>query len=99
MKKKENRTGEQRRIELLKNLPLDYAAFKDVLENNAVKNLEANLYGRSKDKEEKLIYKTLRSIGIRTKTTESLEKRVLVLKLKKHMRFVMFQIDASLFIQ
>ncbi|KAI5180379.1 hypothetical protein NEOKW01_0683 [Nematocida sp. AWRm80] len=74
-------------------LPIDTVKLQDILDNNQIKTIEANVYGQRKEKEEKRLFRHFRALGIKLKMKESKERRQVIVKLKNHMKFVIFQIN------
>lgn len=76
----------------IEDLPLNQDVLKQVLENNEIKDLEMSIYGKPKGKEEKMIYRKIKEAGMRVRMKEEENRRQVVIKLKRHLKFVILPI-------
>ncbi|KAI5190004.1 hypothetical protein NEMIN01_0789 [Nematocida minor] len=85
----------QKRItELIKALPVDRKKLEDLLLNNSLEDIEVKIYGSKIGKVEKAIKKAIRHIGIKPKIKNSEDRRHVIVKLNKHMKFIILDIEA-----
>ncbi|KAI5184347.1 hypothetical protein NEHOM01_0092 [Nematocida homosporus] len=77
-------------------LPLDELLLQDLLTNNRLRDLEVSIYGDRKGLEEQAIKKHIRKLGLRPQLKESTEQRHVIVKLKKHLKFVVLKIESKI---
>lgn len=84
--------AQKRSMLSIEDLPLNQDVLKQVLENNEIKDLEMSIYGKPKGKEEKMIYRKIKEAGMRVRMKEEENRRQVVIKLKRHLKFVILPI-------
>lgn len=87
---------ERKRItEVVKNLPINRMKMEELLMNNAHKDIEVIIYGNRAGKAEKTIKKQIQKLGINPKIKNSQSRRSVIVKLNKHMKFIILEIEGK----
>ncbi|KAH9386109.1 uncharacterized protein NEMAJ01_1005 [Nematocida major] len=80
--------------ELIKSLPVDQTKLGELLSNNMLEDIEVRMYGNKIGKAECAIKQAIRRLGVKLKVKNSIDRRHLVVKLHKHMKFIIIKIEA-----
>lgn len=88
----QNKHTPARISELIKRLPIDQMKLEEVLSNNMLEDIEVRIYGNKLGKVERAIKRVVHRLGIKLKVKNSLDRKHMIVKLNKHMKFIILDI-------